>query len=329
MPKPRFVIRLFTPFSYSTKDVRRLLSHDFIEQNGVEFFVNESGACDAAFVLGYAKIGSWVQCPKGNLYKAVVEPWQPGLFNRFVRKHGRKFEWIYTPHVAIDRDPRVRLLVGNLDWHVQISHDELAQMKPPVKTKRISAVASTKNHMEGHKMRLKLLNKIERDLEELDRFGRGTQRPIGRKEEGLMDYKYSIAIENSQQDNYITEKFYDSILTWTVPIYVGAPNIQSHFPLKSFIALSPDQFDNPTEAIIEILKNDIYSERLSDIEEARTLILRQHTLQKAFSEIILTARTQEITHRFRLDTVDSYLHGTRDKLKNVLVGLKNAFDKGN
>lgn len=43
-------------------------------------------------------------------------------------------------------------------------------------------------------------------------------------------YKFVIAFENAIGDDYVTEKFYDPLLVGTVPIYMGAPNIEEFIP---------------------------------------------------------------------------------------------------
>ena len=49
------------------------------------------------------------------------------------------------------------------------------------------------------------------------------------KKDGLLNYKYSIAIENCIEEGYFTEKLTDCILTDTIPIYYGCPNIEKYF----------------------------------------------------------------------------------------------------
>ena len=49
--------------------------------------------------------------------------------------------------------------------------------------------------------------------------------PILNKKDALLDYEFSIAIENSVETNYFTEKITDCVLTDTTPIYYGCENI--------------------------------------------------------------------------------------------------------
>ena len=46
---------------------------------------------------------------------------------------------------------------------------------------------------------------------------------------------FNIAIENSSEHNYFTEKLIDCFRTFTVPIYWGCTNIQEHFDTRGII----------------------------------------------------------------------------------------------
>lgn len=46
----------------------------------------------------------------------------------------------------------------------------------------------------------------------------------------ISNYSYVLAIENAVQDNYVTEKLYDPLLTHTLPYYIGARNVESFVP---------------------------------------------------------------------------------------------------
>ena len=72
-----------------------------------------------------------------------------------------------------------------------------------------------------------------------------------RKIEGLKDYRFSLCIENSEEDNLITEKFHDAILTDTIPIYYGAPNIKDIYPEEGYILLENLE---DVEAVIDTIK---------------------------------------------------------------------------
>lgn len=57
----------------------------------------------------------------------------------------------------------------------------------------------------------------------------------------ISQYKFVIAIENAQCYDYISEKFWRSLIVGSVPIYKGAPNIKDWFP-NNLSAILVDDF---------------------------------------------------------------------------------------
>ncbi|MQL93495.1 hypothetical protein Taro_026137 [Colocasia esculenta] len=55
------------------------------------------------------------------------------------------------------------------------------------------------------------------------------------KVETLKRYKFSLAFENSNEEDYVTEKFFQSLVAGAVPVVVGAPNIQDFAPSRGSI----------------------------------------------------------------------------------------------
>jgi hypothetical protein len=56
-----------------------------------------------------------------------------------------------------------------------------------------------------------------------------------RKRRFLKPYKFTISFENNSYPGYQTEKLYDAMLEWSIPIYCGDPCIGELFNTKSFI----------------------------------------------------------------------------------------------
>lgn len=57
------------------------------------------------------------------------------------------------------------------------------------------------------------------------------------KVELFLDFQFSIAIENSSQKYYFTEKLIDCLITKTIPIYYGCTNISEYFDTRGWIIL--------------------------------------------------------------------------------------------
>lgn len=57
-------------------------------------------------------------------------------------------------------------------------------------------------------------------------------RDLGResKLQTIRTYKFTLALENAVANDYVTEKFYDPLLAGSVPVYLGAPNIEEFAP---------------------------------------------------------------------------------------------------
>lgn len=46
----------------------------------------------------------------------------------------------------------------------------------------------------------------------------------------IKQYKFTIAFENAVSQDYVTEKFFEPLTVGSVPIYLGAPNIETFSP---------------------------------------------------------------------------------------------------
>ncbi|KAJ6395985.1 hypothetical protein OIU77_021103 [Salix suchowensis] len=51
----------------------------------------------------------------------------------------------------------------------------------------------------------------------------------------LKRYKFSLAFENSNEEDYVIEKFFQSLVAGTIPVVIGAPNIQDFAPAHNSI----------------------------------------------------------------------------------------------
>lgn len=146
-------------------------------------------------------------------------------------------------------------------YHDHVDKSLFQQAEAMKKTKKLSMIVSAlAMNVANYGKRLRLLRKILASDLDIDIFGRGfnitDERYKGALEykyTGLLPYEYSIAIENSNEKNYITEKFVDCVLCDTIPIYNGAPNIAQVYNEKYFHVLN---LDSPTivDDIREMIK---------------------------------------------------------------------------
>lgn len=110
-----------------------------------------------------------------------------------------------------------------LEYHVE--------RPPPVKSKLLSMVTSTKRGLEGHRFRLALRDALRLKFgdQEFQTFGFGGEHPVSAKRDAIDPFQFTVVVENSFIDNYMTEKICDAYLGYCQPIYFGASNIQKFF----------------------------------------------------------------------------------------------------
>lgn len=109
----------------------------------------------------------------------------------------------------------------------------------PKKKRLMSILASDKMEFIGHKYRHALIEKILSTDLDIDIYGRGLNNiykgdsrikgAVGHQSAAMKDYRFSIAIENSCSQFYVTEKFFYPLIYNCVPVYFGAVKIKELF----------------------------------------------------------------------------------------------------
>jgi len=137
-------------------------------------------------------------------------------------------------------------------------------------------ISSNKAFTEGHRNRLKYVDKFKNQL---DFYGRGFK-DISLKEDGLRDYMFSVAIENANYDRYFTEKITDCFATRTIPIFYGTEGVCEYFNKEGIIFLD-ENFD------LNSLSEEFYLSKSKVIEENYQLALNFGTAEDYIAKFIL------------------------------------------
>lgn len=143
--------------------------------------------------------------------------------------------------------------------------------KPKIhdKTKLVSMVTSNKALTPLHRLRNRF---AENWRDSLDLYGRGYNE-IEKKEDGVVPYMFSIAIENDCYKTYFTEKLTDCLATGTIPVYLGPSDIGDHFNTDGIIKLSenfelsqltPELYEQKKEAIADNFERSLAYDVLED-----------------------------------------------------------------
>jgi hypothetical protein len=213
----------------------------------------------------------------------LIKSYSSEQFNRFSFWDGSGYlpvRWRYDSELA--KNP-----VGY--GGIALTYDELVDLKPMVKNRKICAVVSNKKSIEGHKLRRRFVKKFIKKVD-LDLYGtisiRNMEMPENNKFEVLKEYKYSLGFDNQDSiDDFIGTQFTDSILSWTIPIFWCGTDLGKYFPENSFL-----QFDardsSEIDRISHFLQEDNYEDRLNDLAEARDLILNKYNLWPTIKSVI-------------------------------------------
>jgi len=175
-----------------------------------------------------------------------------------------------------------------------MSLQDLHNLAPPQeKSNTVSVVVSQKVFHNGHRKRLRLLELLKENLgDRLRIFGRGICE-IQDKAEAIMPSALHLALENTVEPSYWTEKLSDAFLGYSLPVYGGCPNIHNWFSPESMLTVNPDDAEATCETIVTALDQRLHEVRLPAICEARQKVLTQETVFHVISRAIAAHETQE------------------------------------
>ena len=212
-----------------------------------------------------------------------------------IQKFPQNYDLILTwGQDVIDNCPNARLFIHG-ETNLDKPYINLFKINPNRKFE-VTFLSGVLKLIEGHKLRQKILH-IEEELNISSKFWRvlddfnhktgnrpgyrdpgcdiitkeGT--PIegeGKKQVWDRNSMFHIAVENSRNLNYYTDKIVDCFATKTIPVYWGAPNIGEYFNKEGIIT-----FENEKD-LVEILNSlteEDYKNRLEAVEENYILAL--------------------------------------------------------
>jgi hypothetical protein len=176
-------------------------------------------------------------------------------------------------------------------WYVNNTFRELNEMGVPVKTNPLCWITSGISRTANHRRRLAFIEMLRGNNIEVDLYGRGLPDrfcglgSVDNKWNCISPYYYNLAIENyAENDLYVSEKLWDALLGWCLPIYYGGSAADKLLPKGSFLRL-PSLDEKGIAYIKDITSNlDAWHEAKEKIAEARQIILHELNLLKWLSD---------------------------------------------
>jgi Glycosyltransferase family 10 (fucosyltransferase) C-term len=178
-------------------------------------------------------------------------------------------------------------------WYHSNSFKDLNEMPCPQKVATCSWITSGINRTANHRQRLDFLQSLQSSGMQIDFYGRGLQKwvktsgELGNKWFGMAPYYYNLAVENYAENNwYVSEKLWDSLLAWCLPIYYGGGAADKLLPPGSFLRL-PSLDEKGIAYIQEVTSTaDAWYAAKDAIAEARQIILHKLNLLNWLSEFV-------------------------------------------
>ncbi len=208
---------------------------------------------------------------QGAHHKNIAWLLEPTAINphvyEWIAENAEKFRLILTHNRRLlERLPNSKFVPAGGCW----VHEKDQQIFR--KTRNLSIIASSKTLTEGHRLRHLIVSQHQARI---DAFGGGYKR-IKNKIKALKRYRFSLAIDNSREDYYFTEKLIDCFVTGTVPVYYGCPSISDYFDTRGMILInSADDFSN----VVDLLNDQHYLSMMpyirSNFEEAKKYLIAE------------------------------------------------------
>lgn len=199
----------------------------------------------------------------------------------------------------------------------------LRAMQPMPKSSDVSVVITRKTKTPQHRARLQFVEQLKHRLgDRLHVFGLGFH-PIANKQEAIDPFKYHLALENTTQEHFWTEKVADPYLGWSLPLYSGCPNLGDYFPDDAFVRLDLSKIDASIATVVRCLDDDIYDSRLPAITIARQRLLDEHNIFAMLQRIVMALAPS--TQGRRLTTpIELWSNGSFDLAGQLARRVKAA-----
>lgn len=229
---------------------------------------------------------------------------------------------------------------NNCTWNINIDYNYLNNNFIKKKYNYISTICSSKYFDPGHIKRIDFLKFIENknnSLFKMDIYGYDNDHQFinykgslsdESKLMGIIPYKYYFMAENNSEFNYITEKFWEPLISECLCFYWGAPNISDYIDANAFVLLDLDDFEKSYHIINNAINNNLWEERINIIRKEKYKILNYYNFFPTIERII----TKDIW-KDRLDILKNfkiYIIQTEEnkinQISNVLIDTFKYFN---
>lgn len=243
-----------------------------------------------------------VKVKAGNLIFVAGEPPESQYYTRHFLS---QFDVSYCAHPShLERSNNIVSQHFN-NWHFgfdsearsfRYSYEDIMYFEPPQKTENMSVIVSNLAYMPNHLKRLRFVDALRTTFkDQIDVFGRG-HNFIQYKEDAILPYRFHFCFENTIRNHLWTEKISDSLLGFALPLYAGAPNIDSFFPNGCVTSLDLDDIERSLGIVDKLLQSPEvhYASMLPVLKQARRRLIQDYSFTSLIVERLHAAEGGDI-----------------------------------
>ena len=190
--------------------------------------------------------------------------------------------------------------INNCQSQLNISYNELLTKEISKKYNKICCICSANYFDPGHIKRVDFIRFLE-ELNDsdviIDIYGRDNYHnfknykgPLPNDSKDIMmDYKYYFMAENNKEYNYITEKFWETVLAECFCFYWGANNLKDYINPESFASLELDSNEDFSKSFILIknsINDNIWDKKINLIKAEKQKVMNYYNFYPTIERII-------------------------------------------
>ena len=224
---------------------------------------------------------------RGVRKERIIFLWREPPLEEIVETNLACYEWAkeYCGYISSPDDAAPIPEYMPAIWYHGNSFRELNEMPVPEKIRTCSWITSGVNRTANHRQRLEFLRLLQNNQLDCDFYGRNLPTwvtsggELANKWYAMAPYRYNLAIENYADNQwYVTEKMWDALLAWCLPIYYGGSAADKLLPPGSFLRI-PSLDEKGLQYIQEVTATpDAWYEAKDAIAEARQIVLHKLNL---------------------------------------------------
>lgn len=173
------------------------------------------------------------------------------------------------------------------------------------KNKTISLVTSDLTIIPEHRKRVDFVQFLKEKQESIDILWFNKKIYFY---DGFKDYKYTIVLENTRQENHFTEKLTDALRSWCFVFYYGCSNIKNYFDMNSIVEIDITDMQDSLDKINSYIKENSYEENITSIQKNKEKALSMNYfsyLAQILKENNIQPYTQSESRSIIIDHHDS------------------------